>query len=107
MPFDGLQSFVQKAVKGYWKPDPNGRKWIKPKINLMRYTDDFIITAKDKETIEEIILPLVRQFMEERGLMLSEEKTKITHISKALTSSASTSANILMKSCLPSHQKMR
>ena len=81
MTLDGLQSLVKKAVKGYWKPDPNGRKWIKPKINLVRYADDFIITAKDKETIEKIILPLVRQFMEERGLMLSEEKTKITHIS--------------------------
>ena len=82
MTLDGLQSLVKKAVKGYWKPDPNGRKWIKPKINLVRYADDFIITAKDKETIEKIILPLVRQFMEERGLMLSEEKTKITHISE-------------------------
>lgn len=82
MTLDGLQSLVKKAVKGYWKPDPNGRKWIKPKINLVRYADDFIVTAKDKETIEQIILPLVRQFMEERGLMLSEEKTKITHISE-------------------------
>lgn len=82
MTLDGLQLLVKKAVKGYWKPDSNGRKWIKSKINLVRYADDFIITAKDKETIETIILPLVRQFMEERGLMLSEEKTKITHISE-------------------------
>ena len=82
MTLDGLQSLVQRAVKAYWKPDSNGRKRIKPKINFVRYADDFIITAKDRKTIEQIILPLVRQFMEERGLTLSEEKTKITHISE-------------------------
>ena len=84
MTLDGLQSLVQKAVKPYWQPVPTayGRKWIEPKINLVRYADDFIVTAKDKETIENVILPLIRQFMAERGLMLSEEKTKITHISE-------------------------
>jgi RNA-directed DNA polymerase len=84
MTLDGLQSLVQKAVKPYWQPVPTayGRKWIESKINLVRYADDFIVTAKDKETIENVILPLIRQFMAERGLMLSEEKTKITHISE-------------------------
>ena len=82
MTLDGLQSLVQKAVKPYWQPNANGRKWIKPKINLVRYADDFIVTAKDKETIETVLLPLIREFMAERGLMLSEEKTKITHISE-------------------------
>lgn len=85
MTLDGLQSLVQKAVKPYWQPMPTaygGRKWIEPKINLVRYADDFIVTAKDKETIETVILPLIREFMAERGLMLSEEKTKITHISE-------------------------
>ena len=55
-------------------------KRIVPKINLVRYADDFIVTARDKETIENILLPLIQQFMSERGLTLSEEKTKITHI---------------------------
>lgn len=84
MTLDGLQSLVQNAVKPYWKPADTeyGRIRIKPKINLVRYADDFIVTAKDKETIENVILPLIRQFMAERGLVLSEEKTKITHISE-------------------------
>jgi RNA-directed DNA polymerase len=82
MTLDGLQSLVQKAVKPYWQPNANGRKWIKPKINLVRYADDFIVTSKDKETIETVLLPLIREFMAERGLMLSEEKTKVTHISE-------------------------
>lgn len=82
MTLDGLQSLVQNAVKAHWSPADNKyrRKWIKPKINLVRYADDFIVTAKDKETIETVLLPLIKQFMAERGLTLSEEKTKITHI---------------------------
>lgn len=41
--------------------------------------DDFIITGRSKEALEEI-KPLVVDFLQERGLTLSEEKTKITHI---------------------------
>ena len=48
-------------------------------MHLIRYADDFIITGKSKETLEEIKL-LVADFLKERGLTLSEEKTKITHI---------------------------
>lgn len=83
MTLDGLQSLVQNAVKPHWEQADTeyGRVRVKPKINLVRYADDFIVTAKDKETIELVILPLIRQFMAERGLTLSEEKTKITHVS--------------------------
>lgn len=83
MTLDGLQSLVTEAVKkiNYYTEDGK-RKEIKPKIHLVRYADDFIVTAKDKETIENILLPLIRKFMVERGLTLSEEKTKITHISE-------------------------
>lgn len=49
-------------------------------INLILYADDFIITAKAKETLQERIKPIVVSFLKERGLELSEEKTKITHI---------------------------
>jgi RNA-directed DNA polymerase len=51
-------------------------------VNIVRYADDFIVTAHSKETIEKEILPLIRQFLAERGLSLSDEKTKITHISE-------------------------
>jgi RNA-directed DNA polymerase len=50
-------------------------------VNFIRYADDFIVTAHSKETIEKEILPLIRQSLAERGLTLSDEKTKITHIS--------------------------
>ena len=46
----------------------------------MRYADDFIITGDTKEILEHSVKPLVADFLAERGLTLSEEKTKITHI---------------------------
>ena len=46
---------------------------------MVRYADDFIITGRTREALEEI-KPLVENFLESRGLTLSEEKTKITHI---------------------------
>ena len=46
----------------------------------MRYADDFIITGRSKEQLQELVLPMVEQFLCERGLALSKEKTRITHI---------------------------
>ena len=78
MALDGLQSLLKERFKTYQK----NYKKIPPKIHLVRYADDFIITGKDKQVLENEVLPLVREFLAERGLTLSEEKTKITHISE-------------------------
>jgi len=51
-----------------------------PKVNFVRYADDFIITGCSKELLENEVKPLVERFMLERGLQLSPEKTCITHI---------------------------
>jgi RNA-directed DNA polymerase len=50
------------------------------KINFVRYADDWICTAASKEILEKAVLPTVVNFLKERGLELSLEKTKITHI---------------------------
>jgi len=52
---------------------------LSTKINSVRYADDFIVTAKTKEIAEEA-KELIRQFLKDKGLELSEEKTLITHI---------------------------
>src|SRR5215475_4759478 len=44
------------------------------------FTLDFIITGSSYELLEQEIKPLVEQFLRERGLELSPEKTRITHI---------------------------
>ena len=49
-------------------------------IHFVRYADDFICTAKSKETLETKVQPAIINFLKERGLELSLEKTKITHI---------------------------
>ncbi len=49
------------------------------KLGIIRYADDFILTSKSKEDLEEII-PRVKQWLAERGLELSTEKTKLVHI---------------------------
>lgn len=50
------------------------------KTNICVYADDFIITCASKEVLTEKILPTVSDFLAVRGLSLSKEKTKITHI---------------------------
>ncbi len=50
------------------------------KVNTIAYADDFIITGSSKEILEDKVKPAVRKFLAVRGLELSEEKTKITHI---------------------------
>ena len=52
------------------------------RVRLVRYADDFIITGRSKELLEKEVKPCVEAFLAERGLQLSQEKTKITHISE-------------------------
>lgn len=49
-------------------------------IHFVRYADDWVVTGATKEVLEEKILPKVVEFLKERGLELSPEKTQITHI---------------------------
>jgi RNA-directed DNA polymerase len=50
------------------------------KVNLVRYADDFIITGTSSTLLADEVKPLVQQFLMERGLELSEAKTRIVHI---------------------------
>lgn len=51
-------------------------------IKFVRYADDFICTARSKEILEVKVKPLIINFLKMRGLELSLEKTKITHINE-------------------------
>lgn len=50
------------------------------KVHFIRYADDFIITGNSKEFLEEKVKPALKSFLATRGLSLSDEKTRITHI---------------------------
>ena len=76
MVLDGLEPILKEHFKPKWV---DGRNFYSA-VNLTRYADDFIITGKDPVILENEVKPIVRQFLEERGLTLSEEKTLITRI---------------------------
>ena len=51
-------------------------KSVNPKVGIIRYADDFVVTSKDKESLEHI-LDQIKQWMAGRGLEISTEKTTI------------------------------
>jgi RNA-directed DNA polymerase len=53
----------------------------KGKYRMVRYADDFVIFAKSREDIE-ALYDILNPYLEDRGLTLAEDKTRITHISK-------------------------
>lgn len=76
MVLDGLEPML----KARFKPHRVGGELINPVVNFTRYADDFIITGRNPELLEDEVKPIVKEFLRERGLALSEEKTVITHI---------------------------
>lgn len=57
----------------------NNELSAKHKAHFVRYADDFIVTANTEEIAKEV-KELIKDFLKDRGLELSEEKTLITHI---------------------------
>ncbi len=71
---DGLEALLQQRFGAVRSAREKNR------VHLVRYADDFIITGTSKFLLEYEVRPLVAQFLAERGLELSHEKTKVTHI---------------------------
>jgi RNA-directed DNA polymerase len=59
---DGLEKILSSRKAGY-----------------IRYADDIVATAKTRHEIEAIV-PIIEQFLAERGLKLNTEKTRIVHV---------------------------
>ena len=78
MALDGLQKLLEDNFP--WESKKGSTGWYCPKVRLVRFADDFIITGESKELLEHKVKPLVASFLAERGLTLSEEKTLITLI---------------------------
>ena len=73
---DGLESRLREHFP------PTSRRGQHAKVHLCRYADDWCITGASQELLAQEVRPLVEQFLQERGLRLSPEKTTITHIDK-------------------------
>ncbi|WP_169222436.1 reverse transcriptase/maturase family protein [Brasilonema sp. UFV-L1] len=82
---DGLEKLLSqfKKIKVYQQPNKRGtivsRRIKLNKYGIVRYADDFIITAETKEDIEAIV-PTLKQWLAQRGLELNTEKTKIVSV---------------------------
>lgn len=78
---DGLDTLIQGRYHRNSKGNIEGHYRAKTKVNFVRYCDDFIVTAATQEIAEEV-KGLISDFLKERGLELSDEKTLITNINK-------------------------
>ena len=68
MTLDGLEAAVKNAVAK------------NAKVHVIRYADDFIVTAESKQILQQKVKPAIGSFLSQRGLNLSGEKTRITRI---------------------------
>ena len=73
MTLDGMEALLDREFHRTQK------EMFKNKVNLVRYADDFVVTAADRLTAERA-KEVIRNFLKTRGLTLSEEKTLITNI---------------------------
>lgn len=86
MVLDGLQNLLYSKYKNRYHSSKDGKfHWTTPsppnrQVNFIRYADDFIVTCNSKQVLEEEVKPMIKSFLQERGLELSEEKTVITDI---------------------------
>lgn len=71
---DGLERTLKEHFPRTSKPNP--------KVHLIRFADDIVITGRSKDLLEKEVKPVVTQFLQERGLTLSPRKTKIVHINQ-------------------------
>ena len=74
---NGLGSQLEKRIKRV-RYENGG--YINTKLHTIVYADDFVVTGRSRELLETEVLPVIVEFLAERGLELSIEKTKITNI---------------------------
>jgi RNA-directed DNA polymerase len=54
---------------------------IASNLFIVRYSDDFVVLARSKHILEKYVKPSITNFLLERGLFLSSEKTKLFTLS--------------------------
>jgi RNA-directed DNA polymerase len=63
---------------------PSGRRGLDRGVSLIRYADDLVVTAPTREVLTTYVIPKLTAFLGERGLKLSEAKTRIVHIDEGV-----------------------
>ncbi len=65
---DGLERVAREAAPG------------RSLVNVVRYADDFLVTARTPELLNEKVIPAIESFLAARGLEISSEKSRVTDI---------------------------
>jgi RNA-directed DNA polymerase len=71
---------LERSLREYLQQKLGKDKTKRQKVHLVRYADDFVVTGNSKEVLETTVRPWIEKFLRERGLELSQEKTRIVHI---------------------------
>jgi RNA-directed DNA polymerase len=71
---------LETRLKAYFAQKVGQTKSKQLGLQVVRYADDFVITARTKALLESEVKPWVEEFLSVRGVQLSREKTRITHI---------------------------
>lgn len=61
-----------------------GGKQVAPKVNVIRFADDLLITGATPELLAQEVKPVVEEFLRHRGLELSPEKTVVRSIEEGV-----------------------
>ncbi len=76
---DGMERlFGAENSKGNYLT-PANRLYENKGLNLIRYADDFVVTAPTRNRIISYVLPMLRDFLKKRGMALNDAKTRIIH----------------------------
>jgi RNA-directed DNA polymerase len=76
---DGMERLFGAETSAGTPIPPAKRKHPNTGISLIRYADDFVVTAPSREVLETYVQPRITTFLTQRGLILSETKTRIVH----------------------------
>jgi len=76
---DGLEARVRSAA-----PMRQSKTAPRPKVHIIRYADDLMATARTRRMLQQRVIPIIGAFLKERGLNLSQEKSRIVHIKDGL-----------------------
>jgi RNA-directed DNA polymerase len=77
---DGMERLLGAQSANGQQLSPASRCGMNRGVSIVRYADDFVVTAPARDVLESHVLPVVASFLAERGLKLNEAKTQIVHV---------------------------
>jgi RNA-directed DNA polymerase len=106
---DGMETLLsqfQRTVSYPTHRDPRTtqrRKSRQKQYGFIRYADDFVVTARTRQEVEAIV-PIISQWLSQRGLALNPEKTQIVEVQRGFNFLGVTIRQF-QGHCLPKPQK--